>query len=134
MLSELFEGEIVHVRSTPVRRRFVHRIGMIGLDLDEWGTAFRGHACWGHGFPRIWSIRRRDHLGAASPLVVPADHVLVVNTEFSARLKSENRAFEVRPRDSFIATVTRVLFSRDLARIGERVNHRQNGCAGNEAS
>ncbi len=66
MLSELFEGEIVHVRSTPVRRRFVHRIGMIGLDLDEWGTAFRGHACWGHGFPRIWSIRRRDHLGDRS--------------------------------------------------------------------
>jgi hypothetical protein len=111
-------------------RRIVAGPGATFAVTDD-GYAVNGKAV---AMDAAWRAKAAAEAGAASSLVIPADHVLVVNTEFSARSKSENWAYEVRPRDSFVATVTRVLFSRDVTRIGEPVNERADGCAGNEAS
>jgi hypothetical protein len=82
----------------------------------------------------LWRAKAAVEAGAASSLTIPSNHVLVINTSFKALSKTDNWAFAIVPRDGFVSTVTRVLFSRDLTRIGERVNVTSGGCGGSETS
>lgn len=66
MRSAIYEGRVMHVRTTPCRHAFEYPIGMVSIDLDEWGEVFRGSWLWGHGRFAPFAIRRRDHLGDPS--------------------------------------------------------------------
>lgn len=63
MNSALFVGKVMHRRHAPFDHRFVRRLYMTWLDLDELDTAFAGRWLWSSR--RIaWSrFRREDHLG-----------------------------------------------------------------------
>lgn len=65
----LYRGRVLHRRISPFEHRFVRRLYMTWLDLDELGTVFAGRWLWSTR-RRAWSrFRREDHLGdPAEPL------------------------------------------------------------------
>jgi uncharacterized protein len=62
MRSRLLECSVMHHRFTPKRHRFVYRIFMIALDLDELGTVSRRARLLGINRGGLFSIRERDYL------------------------------------------------------------------------
>ena len=61
--SAIYEGLVQHRRHLPVPHRFVHRIAMLWIDLDEHESVFAGRWLWSTGRLAPWQVRRRDLLG-----------------------------------------------------------------------
>jgi len=60
--SRLFECRVMHHRFTPKQHRFVYRIFMVALDLDELGTVARRARLLGINRGGMFSIREGDYL------------------------------------------------------------------------
>ncbi|MBI1341239.1 DUF1365 family protein [bacterium] len=58
---QLYVGRTVHVRETPFRRSFSHRIAMIDIDIDQLDAAARSTPLFGVDRARPISFRQRDH-------------------------------------------------------------------------
>ena len=58
----VFHGTVAHVRFGPVRHQFSYRLSMIGLDLDDLGSAFRGRWLWSVNRPNVAAFHRADYL------------------------------------------------------------------------
>lgn len=63
MNSCLYEGLVHHARRLPVVHRFTYPLFMVGLDLSELDTVFRGRWFWSTRRPAPAWFRRRDHFG-----------------------------------------------------------------------
>jgi uncharacterized protein len=81
MKSCLYEGRVVHERTMPVHHRFTFPLFMVGLDLGELDTAFRGRWLWSARRPAPVWFRRADHFGDSGK---PLDQT--VRDEVHARL------------------------------------------------
>ena len=62
--SAIYEGWVRHRRFRPARHRFVYRLFMMYLDLDELSSLFDRRWLWSARRPNFASFRRADHLGA----------------------------------------------------------------------
>jgi hypothetical protein len=83
-----------------------------GYTLD--GKAHDADAAW-----RDEAAKEAKNQG--DELTIPANHVLIINTDFDSKSSYTNWAFEILPRQQIQSRITRVLFSREITRIGERV-------------
>ncbi|WP_145308184.1 DUF1365 domain-containing protein [Gimesia fumaroli] len=63
MESGIYEGWVRHRRFTPVEHRFLNRIFLMYLDLDELERLFARRWCWSTRRIALAQFRRRDHLG-----------------------------------------------------------------------
>ena len=61
MISALYAGDVVHVRTRPVRRRLRYRVAQILLDLDELPALDRSLRWFGYNRPNLFSFHDRDH-------------------------------------------------------------------------
>lgn len=60
--SSLYELTVMHHRLEPLKNRFVYRVYMFALDLDELGTLHRSLRLFSHNRPNLFSFRDTDHL------------------------------------------------------------------------
>jgi uncharacterized protein len=65
MNSCLYEGRVIHERTQPVHHRFAFPLFMMGLDLGELDSVFRGRWFWSARRPALGWFRRSDHFGDA---------------------------------------------------------------------
>src|SRR5512147_1165020 len=63
MQSCIYEGQVSHVRATPVAHTFRYRLFMVYLDLDELPRVFAGRWFWSTRRRALARFRREDHLG-----------------------------------------------------------------------
>lgn len=63
MDSCIYEGQVKHTRSKPVRHQFSYRLFMMYLDLEELPDLFRRRWLWSASRPALARFRRSDHLG-----------------------------------------------------------------------
>lgn len=63
MQSCIYEGTVEHRRYTSVEHRFLYRIFLMYLDLDEVDDLFVGRLLWSARRPALAWFRREDHLG-----------------------------------------------------------------------
>lgn len=61
---------------------------------------------------------------------MPEGYVLFVNTDFGNGMPNDTWAFEIAAQSRITDTVTRILFARDLCRIGEPMVAKPEVCAG----
>lgn len=66
MQSALYRGSLRHRRFAPRGHRFVYRLLLVWLDLDELDTVFRGRWLWSTRRRALARFDRRDHLGEHS--------------------------------------------------------------------
>jgi DUF1365 family protein len=104
MQSRLFECRVMHHRFTPKRHRFVYRIFMVALDLDEFGTVARRARLLGINRGGLFSIHERDYLP-------------VHEHAFNSTKGAESR----EPGDSLKARVAAFLRKRGVGEAPSRV-------------
>lgn len=63
MKSCIFEGQVSHTRTLPVRHYFKYRLFMMYVDLDELPTLFTNRWFWSVSRPAFARFRREKHLG-----------------------------------------------------------------------
>lgn len=63
MKSCIYEGQVSHTRTVPVRHEFKYRMFMMYVDLDELPTLFDRRWLWSVSGPAIARFRREKHLG-----------------------------------------------------------------------
>ena len=63
MKSCIYEGQVSHTRTLPVRHEFQYRIFMMYVDLDELGSLFNERWFWSTSRPALARFRRERHLG-----------------------------------------------------------------------
>ncbi|MBH98170.1 MAG: chromosome partitioning protein ParA [Rhodospirillaceae bacterium] len=63
MKSCIFEGQVKHSRTTPVKHDFKYQLFMMFLDLAELKDVFDGRLFWSVGGLGIAQFRRKDHFG-----------------------------------------------------------------------
>ncbi len=68
---------------------------------------------------QAWEIAARKEMAALNFNVIPEGQVLLVNTEFEAENEWHGWAVAVVPDTDILASLSHVLFSRDLGRIGQ---------------
>ncbi len=68
MRSCLYECEVMHHRFTPMVNRFVYRIFMLAIDLDELEELHAGHRLFSYNRPNLFSFRDRDYLPMDEPV------------------------------------------------------------------
>jgi DUF1365 family protein len=61
MISALYEGAVVHVRTRPVRRRLRYRVAQMLLDLEELPRLDRELRWFGYNRAALFSFHDRDH-------------------------------------------------------------------------
>ena len=66
--SAIYEGEVIHVRETPVSHAFTYPLFMLWIDLAELPRVFTGTPLWRYERAAPASFRRRDYLPGAQPL------------------------------------------------------------------
>lgn len=120
-------GDVVHFTSPARSSRYytvvaadagaVFAIGESGYSVDG---AFQVMSA-------EWREKAMREAVNGATLTVPPNHILVVNRQFDPAKPYTNWAFEVVPRTEIVDTVTHILFSRDLSRIGERIASAQDG-------
>lgn len=62
MNSSLYECTVMHHRLSPVKNRFVYRVFMFFLDVDELETLHGSLRLFGYNRPNIFSFRDTDHV------------------------------------------------------------------------
>lgn len=72
--SRLFECRVMHHRFTPRQHRFVYRIFMVALDLEELGTVARRARLLGINRGGLFSIHERDYLPVHERAFNPSEH------------------------------------------------------------
>lgn len=72
MRSRLFECQVLHARFAPRRHRFVYRIFMLGVDLDELPELDRSLRLFSFNRGNLYSLRDRDFLPLAEPVHQPS--------------------------------------------------------------
>jgi hypothetical protein len=70
--SRLYECRVIHERLEPKRRRFVHRIFMLGVDLAELPRLDRVSPLFSVNAPNLFSLRESDYFPVAEPLHNPS--------------------------------------------------------------
>ncbi len=65
MQSCLYVGQVRHRRQNPAEHRFVYRLFMVYLDLDELPHIFQRYWLWSAKRPNAAWFKRSDHLGDA---------------------------------------------------------------------
>ena len=71
MESCIYEGRVLHRRTSPAPHAFRYALFMMYLDLAELPRLFDGRLFWSHARPNLAWFRRADHLGdPARPLDV----------------------------------------------------------------
>ena len=65
MRSALYEGTLLHVRTTPARNVFRYPVCFYGLDLDELPELDRRLRLFGYNRRNVLTFRDADHLGPA---------------------------------------------------------------------
>lgn len=68
MLSGLYECQVMHARFSPKRHRFVYRIFLFALDLDELETLHRRLPWFSVNRRNLYAFFERDFLPAGEPL------------------------------------------------------------------
>ena len=68
MNSCLYECHVMHARFAPREHRFLYRIFLFALDLDELDALHRKHALFSVGRRNLYSFRDRDFLPTGEPL------------------------------------------------------------------
>ena len=61
MTSSLYECEVMHCRTKPKRHRFVHKVFMFYLDLDDLSGVQERVRIFSYNKPNIYSLRDCDH-------------------------------------------------------------------------
>ena len=84
MESCIYEGRVLHQRSSPTSHKFEFPMFMMYLDLAELPEVFRGRWLWSHRRPALARFDRRDHLGDPE---VPLDRAVrdLVETNCGSR-------------------------------------------------
>ena len=72
MNSCLYECSVLHARFSPRQHRFLYRIFLFAIDLDELSALHRRLALFSFGRRNIYSFRDRDFLPTGEPLHPPA--------------------------------------------------------------
>ncbi len=78
MRSRLFECRILHDRFLPRRHRFVYRVFMLGLDLDELGLVAKSTRLLGINRGGLFSFRENDFMQTGQPVHNPSTAVAAV--------------------------------------------------------
>lgn len=89
MASCLYECRVLHARLAPRRHRFVHRIFLFAVDLDELPALSRRLRLFSVDRPNLFSFRDRDYLPVDEPLHHPdsgTPPVLPPGTPLKARI------------------------------------------------
>ncbi len=68
MHSELYECHVTHARFVPRAHRFVYRLFMLSVDLDELPQLSRRLRLFSVDRPNVYSLRQRDFLPLGEPL------------------------------------------------------------------
>lgn len=68
MNSRLYECHVMHARFTPKPHRFVYRIFMLAIDLDELPTLHRRLHLFSVNAPNLYSFRETDFLPTTEPI------------------------------------------------------------------
>lgn len=68
MPSCLYECHVMHQRFTPAAHRFLYRIFLFGIDLDELGELDRRLPLFSVDRPNLFSFRQSDYLRLAGPV------------------------------------------------------------------
>ncbi|MCV0429040.1 MAG: hypothetical protein K5905_26595 [Roseibium sp.] len=121
-------GDMVTFRAADTGTRYIRRIaageGQLfsvspqGYLIDD--VAFLADAKW-------LEVARKQ-LGNERSIVLPKDHYLIVNSEFGWDRVGGEWAYAVVSSANILNRVTYVLVSRDLSRIGDRLNSDGSGC------
>ena len=61
----IYEGLVVHRRTTPIDRAFSYRLYMLYVDLDELPQLFTRRWLWSYDRPNVAWFRREDYLGSS---------------------------------------------------------------------
>jgi uncharacterized protein len=72
MRSRLYECRVMHARTAPKRHRFVHRVFMLALDLDELDAVHRATRLLSINAGNLYSFRERDYLPVHETLHNPS--------------------------------------------------------------
>jgi len=124
-------GEVIWYKSKKVvgygyYRTVAAQTGAV-FDISEAGYLLNGKL---NEMEKTWvnkaTSEAKNQNGAIS---IPEGHLLIINTEFDPKSERRNWGYEVLPSSQIYATVTHVLFSRDLSRIGTRVSRNADECA-----
>jgi uncharacterized protein len=67
MQSCLYECQVMHHRFSPREHRFVYRIFLVALDLDELDAVHQRLRLFSVNRPNLYSFRERDHLPTFTP-------------------------------------------------------------------
>lgn len=81
--SAIYEGRVIHHRTTPVDHRFTYQVAMVLLDLAEIDEICTLHPLWSAESRNVISYRRSDYLGDPR---IPLDEA--VRTTVAERLGS----------------------------------------------
>jgi uncharacterized protein len=72
MQSCLYECHVLHHRLSPREHRFLYRIFLVALDLDELDAVHRRLRLFSINRPNLYSFRERDHLPTFAPTHNPS--------------------------------------------------------------
>jgi DUF1365 family protein len=72
MNSRLYECHVMHARFLPSPHRFLYRLFMLALDLDELGAVDRRLRLFSVNGRNLFSFRERDYLPSSEPLHNPS--------------------------------------------------------------
>jgi uncharacterized protein len=75
MKSCIYEGQVSHTRTAPVRHSFRYRLFMMYVDLDELPNLFRRRWFWSVSRPALARFRRERHLGKGDLQTAVRDRV-----------------------------------------------------------
>jgi DUF1365 family protein len=74
MRSNLYECEVMHARFTPREHRFVYRLFLFAIDLDELPDLHRRLPLFSVNRPNLYAFRESDYLPTHEPLHPTRDH------------------------------------------------------------
>ena len=110
MRSALYEGTLLHARTTPARNVFRYPVCFYGLDLDELPELDRRLRLFGYNRRNVLTFRDADHLGPADRPVTPSDsartiyHLLGIDGSRSLTT-AEGRPVAVNQGGSVVAEI-----------------------------
>ena len=96
MNSSLYECTILHARFSPKAHRFVYRIFLLAIDLDELDTLHRRLRLFSVNRANLYSFRERDYLPSTEALTVSLAHASAPVHENCHSLRDTSAPFPPR--------------------------------------
>lgn len=87
MNSRIFECHVMHARFHPVRHRFVYRLFLLALDLDELDAVSSRLRLFSVNRANLYSVRERDYLPTHEPVHAPSSPPQAVPSDEAGSLK-----------------------------------------------